>query len=162
MKNKPPLKRHPAIVSFSKDHHFGLLLVWKIRQGLAHTVDPIRISSYVSFFFKEDLLQHFKEEETWLFSKISKDDNLRIKAEHDHKTILGIVASINDKPNNIQLLQKLADELENHIRFEEREFFNHLQNKISNEELNHIAERMPSSNKDIDAKWNDAFWEKKN
>ena len=52
MKNQAPIKRHQAIVSFSKDHHFGLLLVWKIRQGLKKSIDPVRISNYVLFFFK--------------------------------------------------------------------------------------------------------------
>jgi hypothetical protein len=68
MKNRAPIKRHQAIVSFSKDHHFGLLLVWKIRKGLNKTVDPVRISNYVTFFLKEDLEKHFKEEEQLLFS----------------------------------------------------------------------------------------------
>ena len=57
MGNTTPIKRHPAIVSFSKDHHFGLLLVWKIRQGLSRQVDPERISNYTGYFFKEDLEQ---------------------------------------------------------------------------------------------------------
>ena len=67
MKTSTPLKRHPAIVSFSKDHHFGLLLVWKIRQGLAKAVDAERISKYVLYFFREDLEKHFQEEERLLF-----------------------------------------------------------------------------------------------
>lgn len=50
MKNQAPIKRHQAIVSFSKDHHFGLLLIWKIRQGLNKAVNPERISNYVTFF----------------------------------------------------------------------------------------------------------------
>ena len=70
MKNHTPLKRHQAIVSFSKDHHFGLLLVWKIRQGLVKDIDAERISNYVLFFFKEDLVKHFREEEQFLFCKL--------------------------------------------------------------------------------------------
>lgn len=81
MKEHTPIKRHQAIVSFSKDHHFGLLLVWKIRQGLKNAVNAERISSYLLYFFKEDLEKHFKEEEEFLFSKLPVDDDLRILIE---------------------------------------------------------------------------------
>jgi hypothetical protein len=67
MKDHVPIKRHKAIVSFSKDHHYGLLLVWKIRQGLNKEVSAERIINYVLFFFKEDLEKHFKTEELLLF-----------------------------------------------------------------------------------------------
>ena len=69
MKNHAPIKRHQALVSYSKEHHFGLLLVWKIRQGLMNAVSPERIGKYVLFFFNEDLKTHFKEEEQLLFCK---------------------------------------------------------------------------------------------
>ena len=72
MKNQTPIKRHQAVVSFSKDHHFGLLLVWKIRQGLGKSVNAERISKYVVYFFKEDLEKHFKDEELLLFVNYRK------------------------------------------------------------------------------------------
>lgn len=72
MKDQAPIKRHQAIISFSKDHHFGLLLVWKIRQGLEKAVNAERISKYVVYFFKEDLEKHFKDEELLLFVNYRK------------------------------------------------------------------------------------------
>ena len=159
MKIQSPLKRHPAIVSFSKDHHFGLLLVWKIRQGLNKAVDPERISNYVCFFFKEDLKKHFIEEEQLLFCKLPVDDILRKQGEAEHQSIYKLVAAIEKKKNDTALLNQLADELEKHIRFEERELFNHLQNNISAEDLVEIAKRFSNSSKAIDEKWEDLFWE---
>ena len=159
MKNQAPIKRHQAIVSFSKDHHFGLLLVWKIRQGLNKAVNPERISNYVTFFFKEDLEKHFKEEEQLLFSKLPADDILKKKAEGDHQAIYKLVAAIEKKKDDAILLNQLADELEKHIRFEERELFNHLQGNIKGDDLEAIANRFPNSSKTIDEKWEDVFWE---
>lgn len=72
MKDQAPIKRHQAIISFSKDHHFGLLLVWKIRQVLEKAVNAERISKYVVYFFKEDLEKHFKDEELLLFVNYRK------------------------------------------------------------------------------------------
>jgi len=138
MKNQAPIKRHQAIVSFSKDHHFGLLLIWKIRQGLE---------------------KHFKEEEQLLFSKLPADDVLRKQAEGDHQAIYKLVAAIEKKKDDAVLLNQLADELEKHIRFEERELFNHLQDNIKADDLEAIANRFPNSSKAIDEKWEDVFWE---
>ena len=61
MKTQAPIKRHQALVAFSKDHHFGLLLIWKIKQGLANAIRVERITNYILYFFEEYLLQHFKE-----------------------------------------------------------------------------------------------------
>ncbi|MGE5106071.1 MAG: hemerythrin domain-containing protein [Sphingobacteriales bacterium] len=159
MKEQTPIKRHSAIVSFSKDHHFGLLLVWKIRQGLNKAIDTERISNYVLFFFKEDLEKHFKEEEQLLFNKLPVDDVLRKQAEAEHQSIYKIVTGIEKKKGDTALLNQLADELEKHIRFEERELFNHLQNNIKEDDLEEIAKRFSNNSKAIDAKWEDTFWE---
>ncbi len=158
MKTQTPIKRHPALVSFSKDHHFGLLLVWKIRQGLHHAIQADRISHYVLFFFKDDLEMHFKDEEQLLFSKLPAGDLLRKRAEADHQTIYKLIAAIEKAKNDTKLLTRLADALEKHIRFEERELFNHLQNNFSSEDLEKTAGRFPTRIEPLEEKWKDTFW----
>lgn len=158
MKDHTPIKRHQAIVSFSRDHHFGLLLVWKIRHGLKNAVNAERISNYVLYFFKEDLEKHFKDEEELLFSQLPVDDNLRLKAEQDHQVVYKLVTAIGENKGNTALLNQLADELERHIRFEERELFNHLQSQIAIGDLEKIANRFSNNGESINGKWEDAFW----
>jgi Hemerythrin HHE cation binding domain len=161
MKDHHPIKRSQALVSFSRDHHFGLLLVWKIRQGLAKAVHHERISDYIVFFFKEDLEKHFKEEEELLFCRLPVEDVLRKKAEHDHQAIYNLVAAIGNKKDDANLLDQFANALEKHIRFEERELFNHLQNHIPENILEEIGGRISNNSKSIDESWNDTFWEEK-
>lgn len=161
MKDHTPLKRHQAIVSFSRDHHFGLLLVWKIRQGLNKAVTAERISNYVLFFFKEDIEKHFREEEQLLFCILPVDDVLRKQGEADHQTIYRLIAAIEEKKDDTTLLSQLADELEKHIRFEERELFNHLQNNSRADDLEAIANRSSNNSKAIDEKWEDVFGDSK-
>lgn len=159
-KEKPnPIKRHQAIISFSKDHHFGLLLVWKIRQGIKKGVSTDRISKYVLFFFKEDLVKHFKEEEQLLFIKLPSNDILRKQAEAEHQTIYKLIDDIGKNMSDTFLLNQLADALEKHIRFEERELFNHLQKNINAEDLEIVAKRLSNNSNEIDEKWEDVFWE---
>jgi iron-sulfur cluster repair protein YtfE (RIC family) len=159
MEGNTPLKRHQALVSFSKDHHFALLLIWKIKQGLAKAVSAERISDYVLSFFKEDLQQHFTEEEQLLFCKLPMDDVLRKQAETEHKNTYQLVTSIQQNPDDIGLLQQFADTLEKHIRFEERTLFNHLQDKIGMEELENILQLSEKREHDLMAHWKDQFWE---
>ena len=160
MKDHAPIKRHQALVSFSKDHHFGLLLVWKIRQGLANAVSAERISRYVLFFFNEDLKIHFREEEELLFSKLPASDTLRIQAEEEHKEIYRLIAVITQTANDEKLLRQFADTLDKQIRFEERTLFNHLQTHVAPEELEEISKRF-SNSVDLDSKWDDVFWLRK-
>ena len=35
-----PLKRNPNLVPLSREHHYGLLFCWKLKQGLANGTDP--------------------------------------------------------------------------------------------------------------------------
>lgn len=153
-----PIKRHQAMVSFSKDHHFGLLLVWKIRQGLQKAVAPERIASYVQFFFEADLNKHFSDEEQLLFSRLAATDVLRAQAEQEHAVIYQLVKDSGQQPTDTALLTQLADALEQHIRFEERSLFNHLQQHIPEAELLEIENRISNNSKEIEEQWKDPFW----
>lgn len=158
MKSNPPIKRHPSMVSFSKDHHFGLLLVWKIREGFKKSVEANRISNYVEYFFEEDLSQHFNDEEKLLFSQLPADDEMRKRAEGEHVAIYSLVKKITINKDDSVLLNQLADELEKHIRFEERELFNHIQEILEPALHEEIAKRLSANSKAIDEKWDDHFW----
>jgi hemerythrin len=134
MENPKPIKRSKAFVQLSKDHHFGLLLVWRIRQDLTKGVAGNEISTYVIDFFHEDLKQHFKEEEDYLFSKLPTADPLREQAEGEHRAIYNLIESIRRNNSDTALLRQFGDLLEAHIRFEERTLFNHLQEHMSPED----------------------------
>lgn len=153
-----PIKRHPAIVQFSREHHFGLLLTWKIRQGLKNKIDPKRIAGYVLYFFDEDLKTHFAEEERSLFSKLEDADVLKQQALREHVEINGFIDAIRVNKNSQELLVNLADTLEKHIRFEERVLFNHLQSLLTDAELAALAQEHPEKTTDTDAGWDDHFW----
>ena len=154
-----PIKRSPALVQFSKDHHFALLLIWKIRQGMRLAIQPERINNYIIFFFENYLEDHFREEEELLFVHLDKNNEQGKIAVEDHKVLRQIVEEIKSNPKSESMAIDFADKLEKHIRLEERELFNELQNTLSESELNIVAEKMetahPAKKED---NWNDAFW----
>ena len=139
MKEIKPIKRNVAIAVLSKDHHIALLLIWNIRKGLKNSIEPGRISNYVIQFYETDLLVHFKDEEELLFVNLDAKNSLRLQAEDEHKHIHSLVADLRKNPDDKNLLEKFATLLENHIRFEERILFNHLQEIIPAETLFKIA-----------------------
>ena len=156
-----PIKRSPAIVQFSKDHHFALLLIWKIRQGLSFGIQNERISNYINFFFKNYLAEHFKEEEKLLFVHLNKNNALRIIAEQGHTLIKALGGKIKTG-SDITLLREFAEKLETHIRFEERMLFAHLQNLLSDDQLTFIKKQMQAKHSTINEdNWDDPFWIKK-
>ena len=145
-----PIKRHQALVSFSRDHHFGLLLVWKIKQGLANAIDAERISNYVLYFFEKDLQQHFEEEEQILFPKLPVDNVLRRRAEKEHAMIYDMIGQLRNDRTNEKLLLQFAETLKDHIRFEERELFAFLQHVLTDKELEMITTHDDRRSNEVD------------
>jgi len=158
MKSRIPIKRNPAIVELSKDHHFGLLLIWKTREGLKKSIEPERISRYIIHFFETELKTHFKEEEELLFVEVAQNNKLRMQAEAEHKDIYELIENIRTTRGDKDLIQTFANTLEKHIRFEERQLFNYLQDNIPASTLSQIASELKSKEK-TPTGWNDVFWE---
>lgn len=157
-----PIKRNPALVEFSRDHHYGLLLVWKIRQGQRAAINPARIGDYVSFFYQEDLRHHFADEEAYLFPLLSGHDAQRRRAEREHAEIRSLAGSIREEPFNTDWLSQFAQLLEADIRFEERELFNQLQLTIGNDRLLELLKEIPERPHIEEGAWKDEFWGLKN
>jgi hemerythrin-like domain-containing protein len=154
-----PIRRSQALVKFSKDHHFALLLIWKIRQGLHFGIEPQRINNYITSFFQNYLEEHFKEEEELLFVLLNKNNHSRKTAEQDHKVLRQTAEKIKSDPGNESIIQDFVTRLEKHIRFEERDLFNELQNTLSEPQLNSIAEKMEASHPyQKEDNWKDRFW----
>ena len=153
-----PIKRSTALIPFSKDHHFALLLIWKIRQGLRFDIETLRMGTYINFFFENNLKEHFKEEEELLFTQLDENDDLRLSAEKDHAMLSLLNENIKLQPT-IANIKEFADKLEEHIRFEERLLFAHLQSILQRSQLNSIREKMAKHIQKEDD-WKDIFWMK--
>lgn len=156
-----PIKRNKNLVRFSQEHHFGLQLCQKIREGIRNNIEPKRISAYTLFFFEQDLKRHFEQEENHLFPKLEKESSLLKRALREHREIYHMIDKICSDIQNAELLDKLANTIEKHIRFEERTLFDFLQNNFT-EELIAIGENNIGKAIDVSDDWNDKFWNYKN
>lgn len=159
METRKPIKRNKAIAPLSRDHHDGLLLCWKIRFGIKNEVDTKRIGNYVRYFWESHLQEHFRKEEVHLFTLLPEQNEKRVEAFSQHKNISELIQQIANQPNYI-ILSKLAADLESHIRFEERDLFNLIQESADEATINQL-EILLADDYRTKEDWNDMFWEKK-
>lgn len=156
MTKPTPLKRHPALQHLSHDHHHGLLLCWKIRQGFKLGVDPDRMKAYSEWFWNHHLEDHFREEEEQLFPILAVDNPLIKQALSEHRRLKKLFTNWENSEKN---LGQIEEELERHIRFEERTLFPQIQEKASVEQLE-IIEKYSSREKFVEND-SDTFWVRK-
>lgn len=157
---KKPVKRSPYIVKLSRDHHASLLFCWKLRQGDKFGIEKNRMKKYVSYFFAEHMQPHFKEEEQILFAP-AKNDEMVQQALQDHKKIHALARTIISKEaaDLTGELLEIAELVDNHVRFEERKLFPHLEQLIPEDQLKEISEKLGHApEKDV---YKDEFWIKK-
>ena len=123
-----PLKRHPELVSLSREHHFELLFSWKIKQGLSRKVEPAVIQDYVRYFWDHNLEPHLEKEEKIVVQVLSEADPMRFRVQQDHDLIRSLVAYLHqDREDIAYLLDALQQLVKAHVRFEERVFFPYLE-----------------------------------
>lgn len=149
-----PIKRHKAIQPLSREHHQGLLLSWKIRTGLSKGVSTDRIKTYVDWFYKTYLIPHFEEEEKHLFPILGNNNILVKKAIAQHRRLDRLFSSTSELKKSLNLIE---EELEQHIRFEERVLFNEIQKVATEQQLQFILEHHSESN--FFESSTDRFWE---
>ena len=149
-----PIKRNEFLKPISREHHHGLLLCWKIRTGLKNNIAPERIKKYVDWFFEKQLLPHFEIEELYIFPILGNEHELVKKALSEHRRLARLCNSKTDLLKNLNLIE---EELESHIRFEERILFNEIQEVANKTQLEFIKESH-SENYFVE-NTNDYFWE---
>lgn len=133
---KKPIKRSAFLISISREHHHALLLCWKIRTGLKKQIEHERIKKYADWFYKNHLQPHFEIEEKYIFPILGMDNELIMKAVAEHCKLRELFKSPEEILNNLSLI---ADELESHIRFEERILFNEIQSIATGAQLKQIG-----------------------
>ena len=147
-----PIKRHQSLQAVSREHHHGLLLSWKIKEGLKLQIEPDRIKKYTDWYWENHLQQHFEFEEKYIFP-ILKEDNPSIKrALREHKRLKRLFSSSDRIKLNLSLIE---EELVAHIRFEERVLFKEVEVVATEKQFKAIEKEHL---KIIIEEWQDEFW----
>ncbi len=153
-----PIKKDSYIKRLSQDHHLELIFCERIQLGVDQDVALDRIRAYVSYFWINHLNKHFIEEEDFLFKNL--DDVFCTKGKADHVLIESQIDKLMfDKTVGKHDFNYLADSILQHIRFEERVLFPHLELKLSDEELKKVQEALSHSHvSEFADNFPDEFW----
>lgn len=152
--DKGPIKRAEDLKPFSREHHHGLLLSWKIKTGFSRNIEIDRIKKYADWFYITHLNPHFEAEEKYLFPILGNEHELVQQAISEHQVLRSLFESNTDIANN---LHQIETDINQHIRFEERVLFNEIQKQATPEQLKVVAEIHPDE-KFVD-NMSDPFWE---
>lgn len=154
MEKKKPIKRHQALQPLSRQHHFGLLFSWKIRKGFSKNIETERLRAYAKWFYEQEIIPHFRDEEEYLFPILEEGNELVERALKEHRRIKRLFNNTDDPEKS---LHQLEEELDAHIRFEERVLFNEIQKVATEDQLAKIEEIHSTLGKHPE--YHDPFWE---
>ena len=146
------------IAKLSQDHHLEVQFCDRIEEGINLDVSSDRMRAYVAYFWKQHLRKHFIEEEQLLFKNI--DDGFCTKGKADHISIIAEVQYIiSGKSIGQHNFVHLVSAIHQHINFEERVLFPHLELLLPQEKLQEIQERLAQSHLDsFKDDFDDEFW----
>ena len=140
------MKRHKALQSLSHEHYHGLRLAQLIKvgspeyKGLPRTMSEKKL--YTIKFFEENLIPHFKKEEEILFP-LSRKKNSNVEKQineliEEHKKIGLLIDKLKISTKPEVELDHLGKLLDAHIRKEERELFQIIQEILTENELENL------------------------
>jgi hemerythrin-like domain-containing protein len=138
------VKRHPALVPLSHDHHAELVQARRLRLASGSDVPEARLAAatqYVAAFFTETV-NHFRVEEEQLFPLFVRRGGgnpllQQILAEHEE--LRELASALRDQvaagAATGETMVQLADALDAHVRCEERELFPLIEQTVSDRDL---------------------------
>lgn len=98
------------------EHQYCLLFCKKIRTGLFHGIDPLRIKRYADWFFASYIVAQFNAEEEMLYTLLPEYDENVKRALAEHRRIRRLFADTRQVEKSLSLLE---EEFELHLRYEE-------------------------------------------
>lgn len=153
------VKRDPALIPLSKEHFSHLIFAKRLREGRPtitnaqpsqwpENSDEVQLIKTAKEYFTIDMLNHFELEEKEVFPtyELYIEENspekklLNYILEH-HKIVKSKIDSL-DSYRGRELLLKLKEigtDIEEHIRKEERQLYEDIQQKIPRDELTAIG-----------------------
>ena len=140
------MKRHLALINFSREHHNALILAQILKKdgpnykGFPNDDEGKR--TYTLSFHKTELIQHFQHEEEILFSFVLERTHQLVEQTAiliaEHKKLKKLILQLQTTGDLKNALNKIGVLLEKHVRFEERIYFPKVQEIFSALEMNEL------------------------
>jgi len=143
------MKRHPALIPLSRDHHHGLVQAVRLRRTAADGDASARLAAASEFgeFFRNEERVHLRDEEEELFPLLLRHVSVQpaplreARVQHvqlegfARKLQIAVVAGNVDR----ETLDAAGELLDGHIRLEERQLFPLIEELVPDGELRRLA-----------------------
>ncbi len=137
------MKRHPALQSLSRDHHHALVVAQRLKRATDSSTSEARVAFLD--YWEPDGREHFRQEEEVLLPALARftdpDQPVIARILIDHVRIRRLAGELTDA-ESLATLHALGEELEQHVRREERELFGLIERAMPEAELVALAERL--------------------
>lgn len=158
--------RDPRLVRLSEEHHHGLVFALRLDRELPAADEAGLVTLYADLlrFWVRGLLPHFHAETECLLARLLRhvppeDERVR-RLQRDHLGMEALVTRMRDAADDSERREALGafgESLRSHIRWEERDLFEALQQTLTGAELDaagrEIEKRLPKPTR---APWADS------
>ena len=144
------MKRHPDLRTFSDDHHQGLVQARRLRRAGVEG-EPVDVARAFLAFWRRDTSLHFRKEEEVLLPVLARyggdlSQGPVVEMIIQHARIRGLAMQLGDELEREEIreetLRNLGEQLEAHIRLEEREVFPMIEGTLPDHALREVPSRL--------------------
>jgi iron-sulfur cluster repair protein YtfE (RIC family) len=141
------MKRDPALVELSRDHHQALFVAMKMKRAEAESLGAVR--DEVLAFWENHGAEHFRIEEEILLPAFARSadpgQDAVVTVLVDHVWIRERMERLADDELEAAQVRELGERLEGHVRHEERVLFPLIEDALDREALAALAQRLAAA-----------------
>jgi hemerythrin-like domain-containing protein len=157
------MKRNENLKTLSWEHHDGLVVAFRLQQGLKKGAAIPDMARYILHIWDNTLRDHFQREEQTINPNLEQRREGKPLVEQmmgEHKSFKNIITQIKNDQTGRNSIDEFAKLLNHHIRFEERELFPMLERLATKEELAKIGQALGQIHHRACNAWQPRFWQK--
>jgi hypothetical protein len=151
------LLRHDALIPLSREHHSVLIHALGLRRAaeshpVSRSTGAVATAEAFLAFYDQEMLAHMADEEEALLpvsERVDPENVQRLRAEHDDlcERAAALRQALEDGDDPRPLMGALGQRLHDHVRFEERVFFESVQERLSAEEIDEVGRTIDTRRK---------------
>ncbi len=137
-------KQHPGLQPFARDHGIGLVCAQRLRKAIRATGnDRVKLAEQIRSVCFEVIASSLKDEHRVLSPLVVQTGLGHVFQEHHNK-----VRDLSKELNNVDpsqdpglgLVSRIANALDDYVRWEENSLFPAIEDKLSDEDLKRLTE----------------------
>jgi len=135
------MQRAESLQPLSRQHKSALMTCLLIRKGVSKQASVSVMTDFLLQCWRQELKDHFEQEEKFLLPLLKSYPEGSTYAQailRDHELWRTAMTHLEQANVTHRLLGDLADQLEQHVRYEERIVFPSIETKISPQQLSQL------------------------